>query len=60
MSTDVLKIDAIEAQNYGVYQCEASNSAGADISSIWVKQAVEEQNDNGKFGVCFFLNMSVF
>lgn len=27
----------MEDKHYGVYQCRASNSAGADIAQIWIK-----------------------
>uniref|UniRef100_A0A8R1IAV5 Uncharacterized protein n=1 Tax=Caenorhabditis japonica TaxID=281687 RepID=A0A8R1IAV5_CAEJA len=33
-----LTIDRIRQEDFGPYQCEASNEAGADIANIWVKE----------------------
>ncbi|KAI6239655.1 Protein sidekick-like protein [Aphelenchoides fujianensis] len=38
ISSDILKIESVQANNYGVYQCEAANSAGSDIATVWVRE----------------------
>jgi hypothetical protein len=35
----------MEEQNYGIYQCEASNDAGSDIAGVWVRKADQEQDE---------------
>lgn len=39
----------MEDQNYGVYQCEASNEAGSDIASVWVRKADQKSQDEELF-----------
>ncbi|KAE9550691.1 hypothetical protein FO519_006092 [Halicephalobus sp. NKZ332] len=36
-SSEVLKIDHLEKDQYGVYQCKASNLAGTDFAQVWIK-----------------------
>lgn len=33
-----LTIDRIKQDDFGLYQCEATNAAGADLASVWVKE----------------------
>uniref|UniRef100_A0AC34QH49 Thymidine kinase, cytosolic n=1 Tax=Panagrolaimus sp. JU765 TaxID=591449 RepID=A0AC34QH49_9BILA len=36
-NSEVLKIDHLETKHFGVYQCKASNDAGADFFQVWIK-----------------------
>ena len=40
-----LLISQLNARQFGVYQCEAINSAGMDIAAVWVRQRTEHSND---------------
>ena len=40
-----LLISQLNARQFGVYQCEAANSAGLDIAAVWVRQRAERSSD---------------
>ncbi|ULT96732.1 hypothetical protein L3Y34_004937 [Caenorhabditis briggsae] len=45
-----LTIDRIRQEDFGLYQCEAVNEAGADMSSVWVKEG-DINNDTMVMGM---------